>query len=145
MTMTPNLITISHPVYGATPAATYSFFTSEYKPPAQARSLEMDIVHNQNGKFKYIYDNGPGFRSWAPFTVRCEESFSKHLNATAGKQYERITEMWNYPGVLGLKTPDGVYSVHWAANTIEQAFRAFPVQVGDKLEWEVVVQFEEAT
>lgn len=143
--MNYNLITLSHPVYGATPAATYSFFTKEYKPPAQERSMDMDIVHNQNGKFKWIYDNGPGFNKWSGFSIMCENKFASVVGATAGAQFNRIKEMWDYPGVLGMKTPDGVYSVHWAASEMERNFRVFPAQTTDPLEWEVVVQFEEAT
>jgi len=143
--MIPNLIILSHPVYGATAAATYAFFSKGYVPPNQERVLETDVVYNQNGKYKYVYDNGPGFKAWAPFTIACENSFTKVLGATAGMQFDRIKEMWNYPGVLGLKAPDGVYLVHWSATPVEQAFKAFPASTSDVQEWEVVVQFEEAT
>lgn len=147
--MNPNLIVISHATYvgasGATAAATYSFFSKDYVPPSQDRSLDSDIVQNQNGKFKYLYDNGPGFKKWAPFKLACEQQFSNLLGATAGAQYTRIREMWEHPGVLGMKTPEGTYSVHWAQSALEQAFRAFPHSVNDQIEWEVVVQFEEAS
>jgi hypothetical protein len=53
--------------------------------------------------------------------------------------------LWDYPGVLGMRTPEGTYAVHWSANAIEPAFRAFPTEVNNKIEWEVVVQFEEAS
>jgi len=141
----PNLVFLSHPAYGATPVATYAFFTKEYKPPTQARAVEVDVVVNQNGKFKYVYDNGPGFKTWQPFTIACENIFATVVGGIAPTQYSRLTEMWNYPGVLGMKTPDGVYAVHWAANAIEPAFRVFPIRANDVPEWEVVVQFEEAT
>jgi hypothetical protein len=146
--MNPNLIVLSHPTYvgplGATAAATYSFFSKEYIPPAQERSLEVDVVHNQNGRFKYLYDNGPNFKKWPPFTIACEEAFAAHLDATAGMQYQRLQEMWEYPGILGLRTPDGTYSAHWSTN-LERGFRAFPNEVNTKLEWAVVVEFEEAS
>jgi len=143
--MNPNLIVLSHPVYGATPAATYGFFTREYKPPTQPRAIEVDIVVNQNGKFKYVYDNGPGFKQWQPFSVACEQKFLPVLGATAGAQYAHLQEMWNYPGVLGLKAPEGVYSVHWGDSSIEPSFVVFPTNATDVPEWAVVVQFEEAS
>ncbi len=146
--MNPNLITLSHATYvgpsGATAAATYAFFSKEYVPPAQDRSIEYDIVHNQNGRFKYVYDNGPGFKKWPPFTIACEEAFFAVLGATAGMQYARLQEMWAYPGILGMTAPDGTYNVHWSTN-LERNFRAFPNQVNTKLEWAVVVEFEEAS
>lgn len=144
-----NLIILSHPTYvgasGATAAATYAFFTKEYKPPAQSRSLDVDIVHNQNGKFKYLYDNGPGFKQWSPFTVMCHDTFQSELGVAATAQYSRIREMWEYPGALGMRAPEGTYGVHWSSSPMEQAFRAFPIYVTDTPEWDVVVQFEEAT
>lgn len=143
--MNPNLIVLSHPVYGATPAATYAFFTKDYKPPTQDRSLDYDVVINQNGKFKYVYDNGPGFKKWQPFSIACEQAFASVVGATAGGQYARIIELWNYPGIIGLKAPEGTYSVHWSDNPLESAFRVFPTKTTDKPEWEVVVQFEEAS
>lgn len=146
--MNPNLIIFSHATYlgpsGATAAATYAFMTRGYKPPTQDRSIESDIVHNQNGKFKYVYDNGPGFKSWQPFAILCEDAFASILGATAGTQYARLEELWQHPGVLGMRAPEAVYGIHWAQNAREPAFRAFPVNSGDKMEWEVTVQFEEA-
>jgi len=150
--MNPFPVVISHPTYVgingtsvATPAATYFFFTADYQPPNQARSLEVDIVHNQNGRFKYVYDNGPAFKTWEPFRIRCEQAFATILGATAGQQYARLSEMWEYPGVLKLKTPDGTYSVHWAASNLERSFRAYPKATNELIEWDVVVQFEEAS
>ena len=141
----PNLIYLSHPTFGATAAATYGFFTKEYKPPTQPRAIQADQVVNQNGKFKYVYDNGPGFKQWQPFTVACEQVFAKVLGATAGAQYAHLQEMWDYPGVLGLKAPEGVYSVHWSEGSLEPSFRVFPINTSDAQEWAVVVQFEEAS
>lgn len=127
---------------GATAAATYSFMTSDYKPPAQERHSDYDVVHNQNGKFKYLYDNGPGFKKWAPFNVHCEEAFVSVLGASAAVQFARLTALWEHPGLLGMKTPDGVYNVHWADN-LERSFRIFPKKTADSREYVVTVQFEE--
>jgi len=142
-----NAIILSHATYvgpsGATAAATYRFFTGDYKPPAQERYIESDVVKNQNGRFKYIYDNGPGFARFQPFQVHCEEAFATILGATAGMQYARLREMWEYRGVLGLQTPEAVYSVNWAKE-LERAFRIFPKRVNQKQEFVVTVGFEEA-
>lgn len=129
---------------GATAAATYSFFTSDYKPPEQERYIDKDIVKNQNGKFKYVYDNGPGFRRWNPFNIHCENAFATLLGATAGAQLARIQSLWEHPGTLGMVAPDGTYTVHWGSS-MERSFRVFPKMVGDTQEHIVVVQFEEAT
>lgn len=147
--MTPNLLILSHATYvgasGATAAATYSFFTKEYKPPVQNRAIEADVVINQNGRFKHIYDNGPGFYNWNPFSIVCENKLTPILGATAGGQYARLREMWEHPGRLGMQTPTGdVYSVNWSGNNLERNFRVFPRESGQVIEYEVVVQFEEA-
>lgn len=126
-----------------TGSATYSFFTSDYSPPEQERYIDHDVVKNQNGKFKYIYDNGPGWKRWNAFKVHCEQSFAGMLSATAGAQYERLRNLWEHPGLLQMRTPDGTYSVHWG-DSIERSFRIFPKKVNDILEHIVVVQFEEA-
>lgn len=139
-----NLIYLSHATYGATAAATYAFVTSEYQPPVQERYYDTDVVKNQNGMFKWLYDNGPGFNKWQPFKVRCENAWSAQLGATAGAQYNRLKEMWDHPGVLGMRTPDGTYTVHWAGDQ-ERAFRRFPKIVNEQIEYTVVVQFEEGT
>lgn len=142
-----NTITFSHATYvgpsGATAAATYSFITKGYKPPAQDRDIEVDEVHNQNGRFKYIYDNGPGFKKWAPFSVVCEDIFATVVGAIGATQLSRLREFWDYTGTLGMKAPEAVYTVHWAQQALEQNFKIFPKKVGDSLEYEVVVQFEE--
>ena len=148
--MNPNLLTFSHATYvgpsGATAAATHSFFTKEYKPPTEERYVEVDVVKNQNGKFKYIYDNGPGFRQWQPFSIACEERFSDSGLGSAQTQYDNLRKFWNHPGVLGMQAPEGTYSVHWAQNNLERNFRVFPQAAGATvLEYEVVVQFEEAS
>ena len=146
--MNPNLIVLSHATYvgpsGATAAATYAFFSKDYKPPTEARSIDKDVVQNQNGKFKYIYDNGPGFKQWPPFSVLCESKFSVILGADTDTQYAHIREMWDHRGVLGLKGPDGVHTVAWASD-LDRTFRVFPHLNGaTEIELEVVVQFEEA-
>ena len=144
--MNPNLIILSHATYvgasGATAAATYAFFTSDYKPPAQERYIDHDVVKNQNGKFKYIYDNGPGWKKWSPFNVHCEQAFASVVGATAGGQLARIRQLWEHPGLLGMTTPDGTYTVHWS-DEMEREFRIFPKQNGDITEHVVTVQFEE--
>lgn len=139
-----NLIILSHATYGATAAATYSFVTSDYQPPTQERFIDQDVVKNQNGKFKYLYDNGPGFKKWQPFTIHCERSFATELGAVGATQLARLIQMWEHPGLLGLQGPDGVHTVHWAGDH-ERAFRVFPKMANQALEYTVVVQFEEGT
>ena len=139
-------IILSHATYagpsGATAAATAAFFSSDYKPPAQDRYIDHDIVKNQNGKFKYLYDNGPGWRKWSPFNLHCERSFETEVGLTATQQYAALVAMWDHPGYLGMQTPDGTYTVHWADN-LEKSFRVFPSSSGEEREYIVVVQFEE--
>lgn len=142
-------IIISVPTYPAspapTPAATYAFMTSDYQPPQTERAIDSDIVINQNGRFKWVYDNGPGFMRWAPFNIRCEDAFLNLLGWAATRQYSNLFHAWSYPGKLGLKTPDGVYSVHWAGQALEPQMRQYPLRATDVIEYTVVVQFEEAT
>lgn len=141
-----NTVILSHATYvgpsGATAAATQAFFTQDYQPPAQDRAIDHDTVLNQNGKFKYTYDNGPGFKKWSPFKIHCEERLGANLGLTAAQQYAKLVEMWEHPGNLTMQSPDGTYTVCWS-DSVERAFRAFPV--GTTLaEYVVVVQFEEA-
>lgn len=146
--MTLNLLTLSHPTYvgpsGATAAATYQFMTKRYQPPAETRHLDMDIVHNQNGKFKYIYDNGPGFRRWPSFQVTCQDVFEEFLSLNAAQQYENLKKLWAYPGVLGLHLAGESYNVHWSQETLEPSFIKFPVATGATIERDINLQFEEA-
>lgn len=147
--MNPNVLILSHATYvgpsGATAAATYLFMTSGYRPPAEPRHVDMDIVHNQNGKFKYVYDNGPGFRRWNSFLVRCEDTFTNLVGANAAAQYAHLREMWNHKGVLGLEIAGEVYAVHWPQETVEPAFVVFPHEAGaTAIDREVSIQFEEA-
>lgn len=146
--MIPNLLVLSHATYlgpsGATAAATYSFFTKDYEPPSQPRAIDKDVVVNQNGKFKYIYDNGPGFKAWGPFSIMCEETFKSQVNVgTAAQQFDHLREMWEHRGVLGMQAPEGTYTVAWSSD-LERNFRVFPISATSLLELEVVVQFEEA-
>lgn len=142
------LVILSRATYtgpsGATAAATYPFMTKGYKPPAQDRHVEYDVVDNQNGKFKYVYDNGPGFRRWPTFMITCQDKFANLLGVNAQAQYQRLLEMWNHPGLLGMQAPDGTYSIHWGSDASERNFIRFPNQVGDVIEMDVAVQFEEA-
>lgn len=146
--MNPNLLTLSHPTYlgpsGATAAATYQFMTKGYKPPAEPRHVDSDTVHNQNGKFKYVYDNGPGFRRWGGFQVTCQDAFESFLGLNAENQYNRLRRLWNYRGILGMEIAGEVYDVHWAAETMEPAFVVFPHEVNDVIERDVNISFEEA-
>jgi hypothetical protein len=148
--MNPNLLVLSHATYvgpsGATAAATHAFFTKDYRPPAEERYVETDIVKNQNGRFKYVYDNGPGFRVWSPFSIVCEEKFADVVGGNAQTQYANLRKFWNHPGLLGMRAPDGTYIVHWTQSSIEQNFRVFPIEASPtSIEYEVVVQFEEAS
>lgn len=136
------LVTLSHATYGATAAATHLFVTADYKPPVQERYIDTDVVKNQNGQFKYVYDNGPGFKKWQAFQIRCEDAFSSVANGLGATQYAHLLEMWNHPGVLGMATPEGVHTVHWGKD-LERAFRVFPKKTGDHQEFSVTVQFEE--
>lgn len=145
-----HVLTLSHPTYlgpsGATAAATYSFLTQGYKPPAESRHIESDVVHNQNGKFKYVYDNGPGFRRWSNFNILCDESerFQEILGFNAEQQYAHLREMWNHKGILGMEIVEEVYSVTWAQQELEPQFIRFPDKITDPVELQVSVQFEEA-
>lgn len=145
--MTRSLITLSVPTYvgpsGVTAAATYKFFTKDYQPPSQDRDIETDVVHNQNGKFKYVYDNGPGFKKWSPFTIICEDAFQRETGAIGATQFARLRRIWDQPGIFGLEAPEGVYTVHWAQQTLEQNFRVFPTEDTQNKEYTVVVQIEE--
>lgn len=146
--MSYNLITLSHPTYvgpsGATAAATYQFMSSGYEAPAEPRHLDFDVVHNQNGKFKYVYDNGPGFRRFSSFAIACEIPFEDIVQATAEQQYERLLEMWRHRGILGLEAAGEVFNVHWTADPVEPNFVIYPQTTDERIERRVTVQFEEA-
>lgn len=146
--MDPNLVVLSHPTYavGTTiiGSATYIFFTKGYKPPSQPRAITSDVVINQNGKFKYVYDNGPGFRQWSPFSVICEDKLAKITGLGATAQFAAIQSIWENPGKFGMQAPDGTYDVNWAESAQELAFRVFPKESGDIIEYEVIIQVEES-
>jgi hypothetical protein len=141
------LIVLSHATYtgpsGSTAAATYSFLTDGYQPPAEPRHIQYDVVHNQNGKFKWIYDNGPGFKRWPSFMIRCRDAFDGLVEVNAAVQLQRLKEMWNHKGLLIMQAPEGIYNVHWAPDPVEQSFIIFPSEVVDPVEIDVQVQFEE--
>lgn len=145
--MNPQLITLSHATYvgpsGATAAATARFFTSDYQPAAQERAIDTDVVINANGAFKYVYDNGPGFRKWNPFNIHCEDKFQVILGLSATQQYAELLKMWRHPGNLGMVAPDGTYIVHWS-DSVDVSFRTWPVETGSAMEFRVQVQFEES-
>lgn len=136
--MNPNTVILSMT------GATYTFFTKDYKPPQQERALEYDIVVNQNGKFKWLYDNGPGFYQFPPFTIACQESFKGILGIGASTQFANLKALWDHIGTLGMRAPEGTYTVHWAAQALERAFTVFPKESGATIEYDVTVQFEEA-
>jgi hypothetical protein len=130
---------------GSTAAATYSFFSADYKAPRQGRSTAQDIVHNQNGIFKYRYDNGPNVHAWSPFRVVISERFKGQLGA-ATQQWANLSFLWNYSeGPLKLQAPEGIYNVDWSDAPLERQFMRYPAAAGDKEEWDIEVQvtFEE--
>ena len=143
-------IILSYPTAGPpgseVAAATAVFFTEGYTPPYTGRSVGSDIVHNRNGAFKYVYDNGPNFDRWNPFQIRMEDAFASALGGNATAQYQNLLTMWNHLGQLQMWTPDGLYSVYWApGNDLQRRYvGTFPGRVGDKIEYSVQVQFEQA-
>jgi hypothetical protein len=147
--LTPEMIVLSKATYVsaasvATAAATYSFVTKGYKPGRQVRMIDSDVVKNQNGKFRYVYDNGPGFRSWQPFQIVCDDNFQSLTAANAAEQFANLLSLWNHPGPLGMKGPDGTFSVIWAPQALEPGWRQFPGASGATVEYQVTVQFDEA-
>ena len=144
-----NTILLSYPTYGPsgseTPSATYIFFSRSYKPPVTGRSIGSDMVHNRNGVFNWVYDNGPNLNSWDPFDLVMEDTFSAMAGGNATTQYQNLLTMWNYTGQLQLGAPEGIYSVRWATGSqLVREFRAFPETVGDKIEYAATVQFQQA-
>ena len=143
--MQANEIILSVPTSGsgATAAATFSFFTSGYQVPRQGRSISADTVHNHNGIFTYVYDNGPNIRTWQPFEIVCSDKFLNYLGA-ATQQHSRFEFLWNYTeGSITLQAPEGVYAVRWSDQPLERRFARFPSAVGDKIEYRYQVNFEE--
>lgn len=142
-----NLITLSYPTMGEPgeeiPAATHSFFTTDYRPPRRPRALGSDVVQNRDGKFKYIYDNGPSYLEWQPFRLTLDDSFLRVVGS-ATVQWNNLLSLWEHVGPLTMKAPDGIYQVHWAQEGMSTNFRSFPGKAGDKIEYLVDVQFNEA-
>jgi hypothetical protein len=130
---------------GATPAATFAFGTQDYKPPRQGRSTSFDDVHNQNGRHRYVYDNGPGFRAWDPFRVKCVDELQTILGVSATQQHAQMEFLWNYIGPIGMLAPEGVYTVHWADSQKQLGWLGgrYPAGAGDKIAYDVSVAFEE--
>lgn len=130
---------------GATPAATFSFYTAGYRPARQPRSKTRDIVHNQNGVFIYPYDNGPNRYQWDQFEIVLSEAFKAELG-NSDTQWAQLRFLWQYmDGPMGFSAPDGVYSVGWGDNaSMERQFKRYPASAGDKInEYRVVIEIEE--
>lgn len=146
------VIQISYPTYGPSgfevAAATYSFFTRGYNPPSTGRSIGSDLVHNRNGAFQYVYDNGPNFNKWEPFEIIMEDprAFTNSpVGVSATQQYQNLLDLWEHVGQLQLRGPDGTYTVYWApGNDLVRRWRNYPINVGDKIEYAVTVQFLQA-
>lgn len=142
--LTPLILSVPTSAGGATAAATFGFFTSGYRAPRQGRSTAQDIVHNQNGIFKYRYDNGPNVFTWEPFRIIINDNFNNKLAMSATQQLANLDFLWNYiEGPLGLAAPEGVYAVDWANAPLEKVMLGAPLAAGDKIAWAVTVNFEE--
>ena len=146
--MAYRLITLSVPTSGggATPAATFGFMTEGYRRPRQDRTVSSDFVQNQNGKFFYRYDNGPGAFVWAPFRAVLSDDFANAvypLGADAEEQLARLQFLWEYTGNMGMAAPEGVYEVAWAQAPFEPESN-FPDQAGDKLTYYVNLTLDES-
>jgi hypothetical protein len=137
----PNLLTFSTATVGDVPAATYSFASSGYQTPRQGRSIGMDVVHNQNGIFKYVYDQGPGIYSWDPFELVFDDDLTDLGSATV--QWENFLNIWNHQGGMGFRAPESTYQVHFSSQELQRRFQRFPASVGDKMEFRVTIQLEE--
>jgi len=140
----PNIIILSVPTSGngATAAATFAFFTSGYQPPRQTRAVNWDDVHNQNGHFRYRYDNGPGALTWGNFQLVFNDSLAP-AGPSATQMLANFNFLNQYTGAMGLAAPDGIYSVAWGKSDLEHRFGQFPAGVGDKYERRVVVSIVE--
>ena len=144
--MNLNTIVISVPTSGngAIPAATYPFMTSGYRPPRQGRSIGIDVVHNQNGIFKWVTDNGPNVHEWEPFEIVCADRFAQVAGGGATQQAANLTSLWRYvSGPMTLRAPDGLHTIHWTDSPLERRFVSFPDEVGDKIEYRIAVHFQE--
>ena len=146
--MARNHIVLSVPTSGngATAAATYSFFTSGYRPPRQSRSISRDVVHNQNGVFTYVYDNGPGVHQWDTFEIRIQDAFTNEVGS-ATVQLQRLEFLWRYnEGPMGLRAPEGVYQVGWSDQPMEKYFFDYPADTGspDAFQFRIPIALEES-
>lgn len=143
----PNPITISYATYGPsgaeTPAATYRFMSQDYKPPRRSRASSFDEVVNQNGTFRYVYDNGPAGLSWSPFTLAMLDRFEPLVGATATVQWANLLALWDHRGLKTIQAPDGIYEVFFSDSDLEPRFEVFPGSVGDKIEYRATISLEE--
>lgn len=143
----PIILSVPTSANGATAAATYAFFSSDYRPPRQERASENDTVQNPNGTFRYNYDNGPGPYVWQPFMVVLTDDFEIGYLPRATQQWANLQHLWKYTeGPMGMQTPDGIYTVIWAAGApLERAFLTSKGAAGDKqaVEFRVPLNFEE--
>lgn len=144
----PNLLWISYPTYGPsgseTAAATYGFVSQDYKPPRRQRAISSDEVTNQNGTFKYVYDNGPTGLTWSPFSLVLLDRWEPYVGAYATQQWANLLSLWDHSAAKNLGAPDGTYEIHWGQASLEPKFETFPNSVGDKIEYRVVISIEEA-
>lgn len=132
--MNPNTIIFSVPTSGggATPAATYSFMSRGYKQPHQGRASGMDTIGNQNGSFRYIYDNGPGPYDWEPFELVLSDRFAGVAGGMATQQAANFLFLWSYTGPMGMRVPGGTYTVAWQPGMdLQREWLSFPTDVGD--------------
>lgn len=140
----PLLISVPTSGGGQTAAATFVFFTSGYRQPRRPRASSVDVVKNQNGEFRYRYDNGPLSRIWQPFRIFISDRFEQWAGS-ATQQQANLEFLWEYTeGPLQLGTPFGTYNVDWAGAPLEPETYGYPQGVGDKLDWAYTVNFEEA-
>jgi hypothetical protein len=126
------------------PSATYSFMSRGYAPPERKRAIGWDDVQNANGHFRYVYDNGPSGKSWKTFELVTNDNFTNLLGASATQQFLNILNLWDYTGPMGMSAPDGIHEVHWGQASLLPKFETMPGSAGDKIDYSVAVQFEEA-
>lgn len=144
--MNENRLIFTTPALGDTPAATYVFFSSDYKPPRQGRSASSDIVHNQNGIFKYVYDSGPNIFTWDPFELVFSDRFAGALDGkSATQQWQDFQSLWQHLGTKSLEGPEGSYDVHFPAQNIEPRWGSgrFPANSTDSFDLRVTIELEE--
>jgi len=139
----PLIFSVPTSAAGATPAATFAFFSVGYKPPRQNRDTAIDRVHNQNGVFNYVYDNGPGAYEWDQFQIEINDAFANGEPGSADTQWANLQFLWNFQGPIGFAAPEGVYSVGWAAAPLERQFARYPGSAGDKIVTRVVINLQE--